>query len=142
MATPKKEWPFPTFGFTLSVEGDMTGTKHDGNFEAKERLSHRDMLQRDAMRRNLLGDRPETAPTFEQGRAQMLAHLAISLVDAPKWWRDSDGGLDLYDSNVVVELYEKVMDGQNKAVEAIIKKGEEAKAKLEKKAKAKELDAE
>ncbi len=128
-------YPFPTFAFLLNVTGDNTGTELTGNFEAKQRLSHRDYLNKDAFRRSLIGDRADQAATDTMVRAEMLSHLKASIVDAPKWWRESSDGLDLYDDNVVFDLYNKVVEGQNKAVEAIQKKGEEAKERLRERAK-------
>lgn len=39
----------------------------------------------------------------------MLAYLKYTLDDKalPKWWLDSNFGLNLYDANVVTELYQK-----------------------------------
>lgn len=65
-------------------------------------------------------------------RAEILSHLSLSLVDSPKWWKESSGGLDLYDDNVIFDLYDLVVKGQSKAIEEVIKKGEEAKADLKK----------
>jgi len=122
----------PTFSFVLDIIGDNTGEKLVGNFDAKLRLSHRDQLNKDQLRRQIVGDKPDQATKDSMMRAEILSHLSLSLVDSPKWWKESSGGLDLYDDNVIFDLYDLVVKGQSKAIEEVIKKGEEAKADLKK----------
>ncbi len=127
---------FATFGFSLVNEkGDTTGQEFTGNFEAKERLSMRDHLQKDSIRRSLLGDKPEAASPQAQVYAEALSHCSVSVTEAPLFWKEAQGGLDLYDDNIVFKVYEEVVKGQNAAAERITKKGEEAKQELRKKVK-------
>lgn len=128
----------PTFSFVLDIIGDNTGEKFVGNFEAKLRLSHRDQLNKDQLRRQIIGDKPDQATKDSMMRAEILSHLSLSLLDTPKWWKDGAGGLDLYDDNVIFDLYDLVVKGQTKAIEEVLKKGEEAKEELKKVAKKKE----
>jgi hypothetical protein len=72
----------------------------------------------------------------------MLAFLQVSLTETPKAWKEAGNGLDLFDDNVVLEVYEKTVEGQNKAIEEVEKAGEEAKEKLRKVAKSKKAEDE
>jgi hypothetical protein len=129
---------FPTFTFVFDVIGDSTAEKFSGNFEGKVRLSHRDQLNKDQLRRQIIGTNPEFATKDSHMRAEILGHLSVSLVDGPKWWKESGGGLDLFDDNVLFDIYEKVTQEQSKAIEDAIKKGEVAKEGLKKVAKKKD----
>ena len=37
-----------------------------------------------------------------------IAYLKYAIIEGPKWWKDSNCGLELLDDNVVIDLYEKV----------------------------------
>jgi hypothetical protein len=126
-----------TFTFTITEVGDSTGEKFNWAFTAKRRLSIRDMITKDAQRRFIIGDRPETAAPDTVMRAEMLAYLSVSITESPKAWRDSQNGLDLFDDNVLIKMYETIQEAQNKAIQEAQKEAEEAKAGLRKIAKAK-----
>ena len=127
-----------TFEFVLDAVGDNTGEKFVGNFGAKQRLSHRDQLNKDQLRRQLLGDKPDAATKDSMMRAEILSHLSVSVMESPKWWKDSSGGLDLMDDSLIFDLYDLVVKGQSKAIDEVLKKGEEAKEELKKVTKKKE----
>jgi hypothetical protein len=124
--------------FVLKVDGDITGETYQGNFECKRLLSHRDRINKDATRRNLLGAQPEAASNDAIFRAEMLAHLGVSLTEVPKFWKESNNGLDLFDDNVVIDLYTKVTEIQAEEITKITKDGEGAKKSVKERALKKE----
>jgi hypothetical protein len=131
-----------TFSFSISERGESTGETFNWSFTAKRRLSIRDRITKDSIRRQLVGERPETAEPATIMRAEMLAQLQVSLTVSPKAWRDAGNGLDLFDDNVIIAVYEKVMEEQNKAVEQAEKAGDDAKEKLRKVARTKKAEEE
>lgn len=51
---------------------------------------------------------------------KMIAYLRFALVnEMPKWWKEADLGYELQDLNVIEEIYNKVLDFENKWIEAI-----------------------
>ena len=40
--------------------------------------------------------------------AVILAELSVRITDAPAWWRESKGGLEMADDNVITAIYENV----------------------------------
>jgi len=38
-----------------------------------------------------------------------ISHLRFTLDDFPQWWADAAFGIDLYDANVVAEIYNRCM---------------------------------
>ena len=131
-----------TFSFSIAERGDVTGEQFNWSFTAKRMLSIRDRITRDGIRRQLVGERPQDAEPNTVLRAEMLAFLQVSLTETPKAWKESANGLDLFDDNIVMTVYEKTVEGQNKAIEEMEKAGDEAKDKLRKVAKAKKTDDE
>jgi hypothetical protein len=131
-----------TFSFSIAERGEVTGETFNWSFTSKRMLSIRDRITRDGIRRQLIGERPQDAESNTIMRAEMLAFLQVSLVETPKAWKDAGNGLDLFDDNVVLLVYEKTVEGQNKAIEEAEKTGDEAKEKLRKVAKSKKADDE
>lgn len=119
-----------SFDFSIDVVGDSTGDKFPGDFSAKQRLSHRDQLQKDILKRGLLGENAQFAAGDAVARAEMFAHLSTSLTKTPIFWREAGNGLDLFDDNVVLAVYEAVIKEQARVVEDLKKKGEDAKEAL------------
>jgi hypothetical protein len=65
----------------------------------------------------------------------MLGQLFVRILEGPKWWKDSDGGLDLEDENVIGELYRIVDLKVNESEDDLSKEGKAAVEKLTKTAK-------
>lgn len=118
--------------FSVDIIGDFTGDKWVGQFKAKPRLSYRDQLKEDQIRRELLGKDPDQASAEAKNYSRLFAGLTVRLVDAPKWWAEYNDGLDLLDDNLIVDIYEKTMAIAKAAATATISKGEEAKTDLAK----------
>jgi|GEM_PF-3222839 len=118
--------------FSIMVVGDVTGETLKGTFAAKKWLSHRDRLNQDKIRRELLGSlNPDGASITALSIAEAVSEITVRLIDSPKWWAETQNGLDLQDSNVVSEVYKGVMKVESDALTALEKKGEEAKKALQ-----------
>lgn len=116
--------------FDIKVTGDRTGEIWFGTFGALKRLSHRQELLRDKLRRELLGDLADSATLRAKEQADMIAELQVSLTTVPAWWSSAGNGLDLYDDNILSEVYMKVIEIKVKAIEEVQKKGSDAGDKL------------
>jgi len=117
---------------TIDVVGDTTGDKFPGVFKVKTRLSFRDALERDKIRRSLLGDNPEGASIRAANIADIFSELSVRIIDAPSWWVNADNGLALEDDNVIREIAEQTAKAAAEALDAIAKKGDVAKKELAK----------
>lgn len=131
-----------TFTFTITERGETTGEKFNWAFTAKRRLSIRDRIQKDTVRRSLVGAGMQDATPDTMIRAEMLAHLSVSITESPKEWRDSQGGLDLYDDNVIIAVYEAVNKAQSEAQRETDAAAVEDKEKLRKTARSKKAEEE
>ncbi len=102
--------------FTVDVIGDQSGERFAGKFCAKTTLTHREQLRRDELRRMYLGSFAGSAPASPraENQAMIFAEINIRLSGdkaAPNFWRDSDGGMDLLDDNVIQAVYKGVQEG-------------------------------
>ncbi len=122
--------------FKIHIIGNKTKSTWTGEFHARKFLSHRQMLEKDRLFRELLG--PVTPDqSRQQGRAEALSTLSVSLVKFPPFWKDSGGGMDLVDENVLTAVWDKVLEIQNpeekdetaKDVKDLVKKTDEDEKK-------------
>lgn len=115
--------------------GRDTGQAYNGKFKIKAVLSRRDRFAADLRRREIIGANGESALSTLQGEAFMLGRLYVSILEAPDWWTNSTGGLDLNDENVIAELFEEALKAEKEQMEAVQNKAAEALEKLSKKKK-------
>jgi hypothetical protein len=116
--------------FTVSVVGELSGETFRGDFKVRKLLSHRQQLAYDAKRRELLGTNPNGTSNRADSLTEVFAQLSVRIVEAPSWWVESGGGMDLIDDNVVIKVFEQTMLAEREAREAIAKRAEESKAAL------------
>ena len=116
--------------FTINVVGETTGETFRGNFKAKPRLSHRDTLLQDQMRRDLLGPKPTDAGQAAIASSLVFSKIWIHLTEAPTFWKEAGNGVDFLDEAPVVAVYDNIVRIEKEAIEAIKKDGEKAAADL------------
>ncbi len=130
----KSDVPVNEAEFAVNETGEFTGNQYPGTFKIKLRLSHRDRLRLDQMRRELLGPSPDGQPPLIEAAntAEIFSYLWTRIISAPSWWVNAGNGIDLEDNKVVSVVYAKTVEKVNEAIEALNKKGDEAKEDLKK----------
>jgi hypothetical protein len=120
--------------FVVSAKGETTEETRKGVFKVKTRLSHRDRLTQDRIRRELLGGADGGPRPSDRSivMAEVFSQLAVRVVSAPSWWTDNGNGMDLEDDSIVSEVYDKAMAPEKRRQEKIRKQAEEAQADLKK----------
>lgn len=116
--------------FSINIAGDVETDRYIGDFRTKVRLSHRDHLERDRIRRELLGADPVNASPRAASIAEIVSQLAVRITKAPPWWVDSDNGLSLSEDSVLAAVYDAAIKVERDAFEEIKKKAEQAKKEL------------
>jgi hypothetical protein len=123
--------------FSIDVVGEVSEKPWKGVFKAKIRLSHRDQLKQDELRRDLLGSKPESASARAHNQAEIFATVLIHLTESPQWWTMAGNGLDLEDDNVIAEVYGKILEAKVEAAKKLRGEAETAKTELAKTVEAK-----
>ena len=101
MDLPKIEAVFD-FDFTSDL-----GKRYEGRFTV---LSVLDMGQKHRLeleKTRLLGNYQNPTDGLV-GISIVLANLRVKIIDAPDWWKQSKGGYDILDEDMLMALYEKV----------------------------------
>lgn len=118
--------------FTIDTKGELTDRQYTGVFTIKSRLTQRDFLLQDQFRRDNLGTNTQDASPGAIGIATAVSHLRVRILKAPKWWTDSDGGLDLEDGNILAEVYYKAVETEAKERNALAEEVNKAQQELKK----------
>lgn len=104
MSLPKNE---KTFDF--NHVGETTAKKYEGQFTVRCSLNMGMKHQLELEKSRLLAD--FLNPTSElAGIALILSNLRVKISDAPEWWKQSGGGFNLEDEDVLVELYKALVE--------------------------------
>ena len=103
--------------FDINVNGKETGITYTGSFlYRRPTLGARSRI--DVMNKKLNGDLTtldENTYLFNEA----ISYLRFTLIEVPDFWRDADMGMNLYDSNVVVEVYNKCIEFESKFLEKL-----------------------
>jgi len=118
--------------FELNCTGVASGERYVGKFKTKLRLSHRDMLRKDASRRELLTNATGNPEPGVAAIAELLSTIWVHLIEEPKWFTDSNRGLDLLDEEPIIEIFQHIMRLKNESSESSKKEAEQAKEQLSK----------
>lgn len=120
----------PTEGeFIIDLEGDVTKMRFVGSFNCKIPRKKEQCLI-DKHRAFLNGPSPEQLDPATLRFHHMIAYLRFTVTDSPKFWKESDLGYEMYDANVVEDVYKRVLDFEVEWLKSLW--GEEAVAKLQK----------
>jgi len=125
-----KELPSFTKEIEINTIGNITNQEYNGKFTYK--------IPNTRARSNIskLEARMNEGLTLDQTTSilhYMLAYLRFTILEdesehiLPKWWQESDYGYDLYDTNVVTELYLECNEYENEFNEKVFGKPEESK---------------
>lgn len=117
--------------FSINVTA-VSGENYAGTFKVRKRLSHGQTLRRDELRRELLGARGDSAPETMQKNAIILSVCAAHIIDAPRWWTQNSNGLDLLDSEPVMEVFDEISKIVQAVEDELTAKAAKAKEQLEK----------
>lgn len=115
-----------TAKFSISTKGDVSQLPYSGNFTVKAVLTRREQFVADQRRREIVGSFADGAIPALHSEAFMLGQLFVRIQEAPKFWTDSDGGLDLQDYNVIKEIFDKAISLQDERIASLKKQADEA----------------
>lgn len=125
-----KTLPDMEYEFTLDVKGDLTQKQYSGNFKYQiPTIKMRAVAEK--KRAELNSGLEDSLDPSVLNIHYMISYLIVTLVDAPTWWMESDYGYDLYDTNVIRALYDRVAEIEKGWIDTVFGP-EETDGKIEK----------
>jgi len=116
--------------FSVDVKGESTQQQYSGVFKVRLLLTHRQKLQKDEMKRQLLGVAPENPSQDAFKTAIIFSKIWAHLVEAPSWWKDAGNGIDLLDEAPVDDVISKLAAMEEELNKSLSKEGDKAKEEL------------
>lgn len=116
MSLPKNEK-----SFMFSLVGEITGHKYEGQFSTKCVLSMADKrvleIEQSRLSMDLLNPTDNLVAI-----ARVVANLRVRVIDAPDWFDQIIGSLDILDDNVIFELYGECLKASSEWQDELKKK--------------------
>lgn len=110
--------------FEIKVKGALTGEEYEGEFKCQiPRLREQAMIAKEKAFLNAGFD--ATLDKAIKSLHHMVAYLKHTIKDAPDWFMQTDYGYDLYDTNVVEEVYHSVLKLEEEWLETVWGKKED-----------------
>jgi hypothetical protein len=119
MDLPKNQ---ATFDFDRTSE---SGKRYEGTFTVLCSLNIAQKYALELEKTRLLANYSVPSDGLA-GFALVLSNLRTKIVDAPEWWKQSNGGFKIEDEDVLVALYDKLLETEIAWRESLTKKGQEA----------------
>lgn len=117
--------------FDLKYTGETTGREYEGRFTILCVLNMAQKHSLELEKTRLMGNFANPTDGLT-GIAVILATLRSKIVDAPEWWKQSNGGYEIMDEDVLVEIYNKILTAEVEWRENLKKKGQKAQEKTSK----------
>ena len=105
----EKKLPSTTKRFSIDLEGSLTKIKYEGEFECKIPTA-RNQAEISKYKAFLNGSSVDGLDVGTINFHHMISHLRYTLAESPDWWKEKEGGYDLYDINVVEKVYDNVLE--------------------------------
>ena len=122
-----KKLPSMEHTFSLSKKGTNTGQLWEGKFTyQRPNIGMQSEISKTAAKLN------EDLKNLDDDMKflhRVLATLRHTLIDAPPWWIDNEFGMNLYDTNVVFEIFKTTQDFEDEWYTKVWKEEKEVKKK-------------
>lgn len=115
------------FTVSIPVEGDEPLR---GKFKINVKLSYREILAMDQMRRQLLGPLSGEADGMAALIASAVAKIRTHAIETPGWWKESNQGMDFEDITVVLAILDEINKIEKSHLEDLQKAAEKATESL------------
>ena len=116
--------------FTIDLKGSETGNKFEGTFKYKRpnlRVQSEIAKTQALLNGGIQGLDEDTAFLH-----MMIANLRHTLTESPQWWKECDYGYELYDSNVIIEIFKQTREFEQNWINTVW--GEKSQSTTEAKA--------
>ena len=104
MQLPKNERTFP-----FNEKGDLYGHKYEGTFTVKCVLNMFEKRMLEIEKSRLRTDIANPTPDLI-ALTTIQANLSVRIIDAPEWWKQSENGNNIQDENIIITLFDKVVE--------------------------------
>lgn len=95
----------------LSVVGQSSLQKYEGIFTFRCKLTMSEKYKLEMEKSRMLSGVQEATDGLEN-IISIVCALKARIIKAPEWWTESEGGLNLIDDNVLIDVYDKSVQAE------------------------------
>jgi hypothetical protein len=122
--------PSMEYTFSIEIKGSNTGQLKTGKFTYKRpNIGMQSEISKTAAKLN--GDLKNLDEDIKFLH-HVLSTLRHTLIDSPDWWSDSLFGVELYDTNVILEIYRNTQDFEDEWYQKVWKEENKESKKVKK----------
>lgn len=118
--------------FYVDMEGADTGQKYEGTFTVRCLLDMGGRHAEELEKTRLLADYANPSSGL-YGIAITLSKLRARIIESPEWWKQSSGGTNILDENIILHLYDECLRLEQEWRSDLKKRAEKPEEKLEQK---------
>lgn len=114
----------------IDMVGQETGVHYKGDFVVRTVLSMSGKHALELEKTRLMADYANPSRGLV-GISITLSNIRAKTIKAPEWWTELGDGAEILDEEVVLAIYDKIMDAENEWRSALTKKAEDSKKEQE-----------
>lgn len=118
--------PPKEYKFSIKVNGEETGMEFSGDFVYR-RLTIGDKISLQKWLSSMIDEKSDSESV--RSSYLTLAIIRFGCIECPSWFKESDYGINLYDFNVVNEIFVKKIEKEAEWSEKIKEKAENIEIK-------------
>lgn len=122
--------PGNEYTFHFKGKGQTSGETYEGDFTVACVLSNAEQMEV-AIRTDRYGGGSKSLPEQFKLTNRVFAELDMRVRKSPTWWKESNGGWDLHDANIVHEVFAQAMKAVDDWSERLKAKATEAEKTAE-----------
>ncbi len=103
--------PSNEYTFSFKTTGDKTKKVFEGSFTVKCLLTSAEIIEV-GLRLDQYNRGSKTLAPGVNLLNRAFAELDVRMIKAPSWWKDSQDGRDLFDTNVVLEVFDRAIEAE------------------------------
>jgi hypothetical protein len=104
--------------FIVDVTGNFSKKRHVGEFTCRiPGIKEQCLINKHKAYLN--GDQPDQLDIGTLKIHHMISYLRYTITESPKFWKESDLGYGLFDSNIIEDVYNKVLDHENNWLKSV-----------------------
>ena len=122
--------PGNEYTFHFKGKGLTTGETYEGDFTVACVLSNSEQMEV-AIRTSRYGGGEKNLPEQFKLTNRVFAELDMRVKKSPTWWKESNGGWELHDANIVHEVFAETMKGAEDWASRLKEKADQAEKQAE-----------
>lgn len=106
-----KSIPDKSNKFSLKAKGSLSGEEYSGDFECKiPNLRDQALIAKNKAFLN--GGMEASLDKATKNLHHMVSYCKYTLISCPDWFAETDFGYDLFDQNIVEEVFNKILESE------------------------------